>query len=296
MKLHFFGGPHAPLLISTLATTIFIAGCGGGIAEDRVASVRTISTQGAPTYGNLATFTVEGINLDAGLTVSTDGCTGAYILRDENPELIRVTCTPSRDGDISISVNSAAGVTLRSASFAVPKPQVKLTTTLGSLLIELEPTKAPITVKNFLAYVKDGFFTNTVFHRVYPRFVAQGGAFTFDTTYTPKAPTRAAIPLERTTVTGLSNRAKTVGMARTDIPDSATSQFFINFSDNLFLNAQESTDGNGYAVFGTVISSPEVDSDTTLGAIKAIQLINNGGGEISLPAIPPTISAISRIR
>jgi len=185
---------------------------------------------------------------------------------------------------------------LKTAAFSVPKPQVRMTTNLGTLLIELEPAKAPVTVKNFLGYVQEGYYVNTVFHRIINTFMAQGGGFTFGMNYTAKPPTRAPIVLERTTSTGLSNTAKTIAMARTTAPDSATSQFFINLVDNAFLNAQGSSDGNGYAVFGTVITTTDVNSDATLSALKAVQVVNNGSGEVSLPTNPPVITAISRVR
>jgi peptidyl-prolyl cis-trans isomerase A (cyclophilin A) len=93
----------------------------------------------------------------------------------------------------------------------------------------------------------------------------------------------------------MSNTAKTIAMARTNAPDSATSQFFINLVDNAFLNAQGSADGNGYAVFGTVVSTTDVNSDATLTALKAVQVVSNGS-EVSLPLSPPVITAVVRVR
>ena len=290
---------HVTLLAAALGLTTFIAACGGGggsAAEVRVASVSAITADTPPTYDNLATFSVAGANLDVGVTASATGCTGPAVLSGATATAVKVTCTPSRDGDISLSVSAAGGAMLKTASFTVPKPQVRMTTSLGSLLIEREPAKAPITVKNFLAYVQDGFYVNTVFHRIISTFMAQGGGFTFGTNYTAKAPTRPAITLEKTSATGLSNTAKTIAMARTSAPDSATSQFFINLVDNAFLNAQGSSDGNGYAVFGTVVTTTDVNSDATLAALKAVQVLNNGAGEVSLPTNPPVITAISRVR
>lgn len=290
---------HVTLLATALGLTTFITACGGGggrAAEVRVASVSAITADTPPTYDNLATFSVAGINLDLGLTASATGCTGPAVLSGATATAVKVTCTPSRDGDISLSVSATGGAMLKTANFTVPKPQVRMTTSLGSLLIELEPAKAPVTVKNFMAYVQDGYYVNTVFHRVISTFMAQGGGFTFGTNYTAKPAARAPIALERTSATGLSNTAKTIAMARTSAPDSATSQFFINLVDNAFLNAQGSTDGNGYAVFGTVVSTAEVNSDGTLAALKAVQVVNNGAGEVSLPTNPPVITAISRVR
>jgi peptidyl-prolyl cis-trans isomerase A (cyclophilin A) len=150
-------------------------------------------------------------------------------------------------------------------------------------------------VKNFLAYVQDGFYVNTVFHRIVSGFVAQGGGLIFGPGYALKTNNRAPITLEKTTTTGLSNTAKTIAMARTNAPDSATSQFFINLVDNAFLNAQNSNDGNGYAVFGTVVTTTDINSDATLTALKAVQVVSNGS-EVSLPLSPPVITPVARVR
>ncbi len=270
-------------------------GGGGGATESRVASVSAVTADTPPSYDNLATFSVSGANLDLGVTASATGCTGPAVLAGGTATAMKVTCTPSRDGEITVSLNTTTGTLLKSTAFIVPKPQVRMTTSAGNLLIELEPAKAPITVKNFLAYVQDGFYVNTVFHRIISTFMAQGGGFNFGTTYTAKPATRPAIVLERTTATGLSNTAKTIAMARTSAPDSATSQFFINLVDNAFLNAQGSADGNGYAVFGTVVSTTDVNSDATLTALKAVQVVSNGS-EVSLPVSPPVITAVARVR
>lgn len=270
-------------------------GGGGGATESRVASVNTVTADTPPSYDNLATFSVSGANLDLGVTASATGCTGPAVLAGGTATAMKVTCTPSRDGEITLSLSTTTGTLLKSTAFNVPKPQVRMTTSAGNVLIELEPAKAPITVKNFLAYVQDGFYVNTVFHRIISTFMAQGGGFNFGTTYTAKPATRPAIVLEKTTATGLSNTAKTIAMARTPAPDSATSQFFINLVDNAFLNAQGSADGNGYAVFGTVVSTTDVNSDATLTALKAVQVVSNGS-EVSLPLSPPVITAVARVR
>jgi peptidyl-prolyl cis-trans isomerase A (cyclophilin A) len=270
-------------------------GGGGGATESRVASVSAVTADTPPSYDNLATFSASGANLDLGVTASATGCTGPAVLAGGNATAMKVTCTPSRDGEITVSLNTTTGTLLKSTAFIVPKPQVRMTTSAGNLLIELEPAKAPITVKNFLAYVQDGFYVNTVFHRIISTFMAQGGGFNFGTTYTAKPATRPAIVLEKTTATGLSNTAKTIAMARTPAPDSATSQFFINLVDNAFLNAQGSADGNGYAVFGIVVSTTDVNSDATLTALKAVQVVSNGS-ELSLPLSPPVITAVARVR
>ena len=120
---------------------------------------------------------------------------------------------------------------------------------MGDITVELNEKAAPKTVANFLAYVKSGFYKNTLFHRVIPNFMIQGGGFTSGM---DEKDTRAPIPIESRN--GLSNARGTIAMARTNDPNSATSQFFINVKDNHFLNASASRDGYGYTVFGKVIA------------------------------------------
>jgi len=131
---------------------------------------------------------------------------------------------------------------------------VKLQTTMGDITLELDSEKAPKTVENFLQYVKDGFFDGTIFHRVIDGFMIQGGGFEPD--MTQKA-TRGM--LENEAANGLKNDAYTVAMARTPNPHSATAQFFINVSNNSFLNHTAPTpQGFGYAVFGKVVEGKDV--------------------------------------
>jgi peptidyl-prolyl cis-trans isomerase A (cyclophilin A) len=134
------------------------------------------------------------------------------------------------------------------------EPQVDLRTSAGTIRLELYPEKAPKTVENFLQYVKDGHYNGTVFHRVIDGFMIQGGGMTQSM---QQKPTRKPIPIE--SKNGLQNDIGWVAMARTSDPNSATSQFFINVADNSFLNwGHPRGDGNGYAVFGKVVSGMDV--------------------------------------
>ncbi|MBF6648294.1 peptidylprolyl isomerase [Methylobacter sp. BlB1] len=134
------------------------------------------------------------------------------------------------------------------------QPKVKLTTTLGEIVIQLNSEKAPASSANFLTYVNEGFYNGTIFHRVIPGFMAQGGGF--DTSFNQKA-THA--PIKNEANNGLPNSRGTIAMARTPDPDSATAQFFINYKDNSFLNYTSPTpNGWGYAVFGEVVEGMEV--------------------------------------
>jgi peptidyl-prolyl cis-trans isomerase B (cyclophilin B) len=131
---------------------------------------------------------------------------------------------------------------------------VKLHTSLGTISLELNSEKAPITVENFLQYVKDGFFDGTIFHRVIDGFMIQGGGFEPGMT---QKPVRA--PIENEAANGLKNDAYTIAMARTPNPNSATAQFFINVANNSFLNFSSPTpQGFGYCVFGKVTEGQDV--------------------------------------
>lgn len=139
------------------------------------------------------------------------------------------------------------------ATAQVSPTRVTLTTNLGPIVLELDPQKAPRTVENFVQYVNDGHYNGTVFHRVIPNFMIQGGGFTPEM---QQRPTRGPIGLESRN--GLSNVRGSVAMARTSVPDSATAQFFINVQDNDFLDQSKSSDGHGYTVFGRVVSGMDV--------------------------------------
>ena len=133
-------------------------------------------------------------------------------------------------------------------------PSVEFETSQGNFTVELYPEKAPKTVANFLQYVKDGFYENTIFHRVISRFMIQGGGFERDLT---EKNTRA--PIANESNNGLLNESGTIAMARTMNPDSATAQFFVNLADNQFLNyTSPDPEQIGYCVFGKVTSGFEV--------------------------------------
>lgn len=138
-----------------------------------------------------------------------------------------------------------------------PRPRVKLVTSYGPILLELEPAAAPATVENFLAYVREGFYAGTIFHRVIPGFMIQGGGYMENL---QEKQTHAPIrnEAEQAIRAGLRNAPGTVAMARTEDPDSATSQFFINTADNLALDHRDrSQAGYGYCVFGRVVEGME---------------------------------------
>ena len=149
--------------------------------------------------------------------------------------------------------------------------KVKLTTSMGPIVIELDKAKAPISAENFVKYVESGHYNGTIFHRVIDGFMIQGGGFTKDMS---QKPTQA--PIKNEASNGLKNDNYTVAMARTNVYDSATSQFFINVKDNEFLNF--SGPGTGYAVFGKVVEGKE-----TVDKIKKVAT-GNAGGHQNVPS------------
>ena len=170
------------------------------------------------------------------------------------------------------------------APAAAAAPRVKLATSMGDIVLELNPAKAPKTVANFLQYVQDKHYDGTVFHRVIDGFMVQGGGFTADMA---QKPTRAPVALEA--ANGLKNDTYTVAMARTGNPDSATAQFFINVKDNTMLNAPK-PDGHGYAVFGKVVEGKSV-----VDKIRTVPTGNKGGMQ-DVPTTPVTITTATLLK
>ncbi len=160
-------------------------------------------------------------------------------------------------GTLILAVGLMVGLILGAGANARAErshPLVKLETSMGDITLELYPDKAPVTVANFLEYVKGGFFNGTIFHRVISTFMIQGGGLDAQMN---KKPTRA--PIKNEADNGLTNEAYTVAMARTGDPHSATAQFFISVANNTFLNHTAKTpQGWGYAVFGKVVKGKEV--------------------------------------
>ena len=173
-------------------------------------------------------------------------------------------------------------IVAQSGKTAAVNPRVLISTSMGDIEAELYPDKAPITVKNFLDYVKDGFYDGLIFHRVIKGFMIQGGGFDADM---KERSDKAPIKIESNN--GLTNERGTLAMARTQDPNSATSQFFINHADNPFLNYKAATiAGYGYAVFGKVIKGMDV--------VDKIALVETGkkGFYSDVPLTPVIIKSI----
>jgi peptidyl-prolyl cis-trans isomerase A (cyclophilin A) len=163
-------------------------------------------------------------------------------------------------------------------------PVVLMKTSLGNIKIELFQKESPITVNNFISYVKSGFYNDTIFHRVIQGFMVQGGGFTADLKIKP-----ASKPIKNEAANGLRNDRGTIAMARTAVPDSATSQFFINTVNNDKLN-RPLPDGHGYAVFGKVIEGMDVADK-----ISAVRTGMRMGFQ-DVPLTPVVIKSISIVK
>ena len=165
---------------------------------------------------------------------------------------------------------------------AEKNPQVLMETSMGSIKIELFKEKAPITVRNFLSYVNEGFFDGLIFHRVISNFMIQGGGMDAD-----MQPKKTKFAIKNEAANGLSNKRGTLAMARTSVVDSATAQFFINVADNAFLDHRGKTpDLFGYAVFGQVVDGMDV--------VDAIRQVKTGskGGHSDVPLEPVFIKSV----
>ena len=177
---------------------------------------------------------------------------------------------------------AALGLGLALAATPAWAQKVRLATSAGDIVLQLDAAKAPKTVENFVQYVQSGHYAGTVFHRVIDGFMIQGGGMTADLV---EKPTRAPIPLEARN--GLTNVRGSVAMARTADPNSATAQFFISVKDNAFLDAANSRDGNGYAVFGHVVQGMDV-----VDKIRQVPTGNKGPYQ-NVPLQPVTINKAS---
>ncbi len=200
-----------------------------------------------------------------------------------NGDALVYSCTIQQTGTSVFEVMDTSNTTLvQQASLTVPSPQVTLITTLGNVVMELNPIAAPITVDNFLAYVNQSpsFYTGTIFHRVMAGFVVQGGGFTSGTSMLPKTGLLNPITLESNN--GLRNDRGTVAMARSDSPNSATSQFYVNLVNNTSLN-YVNVDSPGYTVFGRIITGMDV---IDLMASKPIKTV---GGYSNVPVTDITV-------
>lgn len=242
--------PRIPFAFS-LCLALLLSACGGSSEiGPKVTAVKAQTLQ----YGRTATILLGGRDMRLSMVVDTGGiCTNPSYANTSTTELLVLNCTVTATGNMPITVKAANGDVLHTTSLTVPKPQVAMATSQGNFTLELDPVAAPLTVNNFLGYVNSGYYKSTLFHRVISGFVVQGGGFT--TGMVKKAGQVAPIKLESNN--GLQNLRGTVAMARTSVPDSATSEFFVNLVDNTSLDYKGSN-APGYSVFGTVVQGMNV--------------------------------------
>jgi peptidyl-prolyl cis-trans isomerase A (cyclophilin A) len=247
-----FFKPFAPLKPTTaLAVAYLLSACGG--SNDFAPVVTGVKVQSAQ-YGKTATIYFGGKDLRSNLKVDTNGaCTNPTFASNSNTDTLVLNCVVAKTGDFSLIVQTAEGVAIYSTALNISLPQVALITAKGSITLELDPTLAPISTNNFLSYVNKGFYRDTLFHRVMPNFVVQGGGYTAGML----KKTEQSAPIELESNKGLSNVRGSLAMARTYVPNSATSEFYINLVDNLSLDYKNAANP-GYAVFGKVIQGMDV--------------------------------------
>lgn len=266
-----------------LCLALLLSACGGSAGfPPKVTAIKAQTLQ----YGRTATLLLGGRDMRLSMVVDTGGkCTNPSFASNSSTELMTFNCTVTAVGEMPVTVKDAEGHVLHSTTLTVPKPQVALATSKGSITIELDPVAAPITVNNFLSYVNSGFYKSTLFHRVIAGFVVQGGGYT--TGMVKKEGQLDPIKLESNN--GLLNLRGTVAMARTNVADSATSEFFVNLVDNATLNYQ-GVNSPGYAVFGTVVEGMDV-----IDAIAAVPTATTNGFD-DVPTSDVTITLALQVK
>lgn len=285
-------------LAAALTLTLLLTACGGGGGGVDGSASPSVSNMGASSvaYSKTMSVTVSGNSLTNGnVQMIVEGPCGPVTKVSGGTDLTQVyTCTVTGVGALYPRIRTADGLELASMHLTVPAPQVSVTvsqgTRSGTFVVELDLNAAPLTVNNFLAYVNQGFYNSTLFHRVIPAFVVQAGGYTAGSAGpNPKTPTRAAIALESNN--GLTSLRGTIAMARTSEPNSATAQFYVNLVDNPDLDYQ-SADKPGYAVFGKVISGLDVVDEIG----KVPTTLNASLGLADLPVNNVTIVSATQSR
>ncbi len=237
--------------IAGVVLLVLLSACGGSTGfEPVITGVKAQSLK----YGYTATIYLGGKDLRSSVTVdSNGGCTNPSFASNSTTDTLVLNCGVKVVGDLPLTIKAEDGSVIYTTTLTVPKPQVTMFTSKGTVVLELDPTTAPISSNNFLSYVSKGFYTSTLFHRVIAGFMVQGGGYTKG--LVKKTGQAAAIELESNK--GLSNLRGTLAMARTNDFNSATSEFFINVVDNTFLDYKNIANP-GYAVFGKVVQGMDV--------------------------------------
>lgn len=237
--------------VSSCVLLALLSACGGSTGFPPVMTgVKPQSLK----YGHTATIYLGGKDLRTSITVDTNGkCINPSFASNSTTDTLVFNCGVKVVGDLPLTIKAEDGTVLYTTTLTVPNPQVTLFTSKGTVVLELDVNTAPISSNNYLTYVSNGYYTSTLFHRVISGFMIQGGGYT--TGLVKKTGQLAAIELESNK--GLSNLRGTLAMARTNVPNSATSEFFINVVDNTFLDYKNAANP-GYAVFGKVVQGMDV--------------------------------------
>ncbi len=274
----------AALALAALPLLVACGGGGGAAGNSAPTATLSTATAGVARYGQPVLLTLTGTNLDQLLTVTSAGCTG--LARSTTAPNISTattayyTCRVSALGAQQFTVvRGSDNINLGSAAYTVAVPQVTMTVSNGaavngSFVITLAPVQAPITVNNFLNYVNAGFYNGSIFHRYAAGFVLQGGGYDAGVTAAARPThktTNADIVLEDNS--GLLNTQFSLAMARTNLPDTANSEFFINLVNNAFLNRSGAT--RGYAVFGSITGGTNVVTSMTTAPCVPAPLISS---------------------
>lgn len=256
--------------------------------ESCPAQVSSITAAAPLSYSKTAILEVAGEGLDQGISLVAPGCASLAELPGATATLRRYSCKVIAPASLTVEALRGDGSTALSAALPVPAPQVTMLTSMGTIVLELNPAQAALTVDNFLRYTNDGFYAGLLFHRVISNFVIQGGGVT------PKPEKKPATyaPIKLESNNGLSNVRGSLAMARTGVPDSATSEFYINVVDNLGLN-YASAASPGYAVFGKVVLGLDV-----VDLIRLVPTTTRTGDGVyqNIPATNVVIQSVAQTR
>lgn len=278
-----------PLLARALMlAALLLTACGGNEGGPTVTNMSAADIR----YNGTMTVSVSGRLLGEGVTLTADkGCENFAKKTGGDNEAVQFTCRVTAAGDVFVRARNSADDTIASLRVEVPLPQVTLATTAGTIVVELDPTNAPLTVANFVAYVSAKFYDGMIIHRVDDQLFQSG-------TYLPgpkaKVPNRTPILLESNV--GLKNLRGAIAMARLDgQPDSALAEFFVNTRDNPEFDRQNN-ENPGYAVFGAVVSGLDVVDKIKAAAVRSVTLDGSNVLLLNVPVVDIRITNITQTR
>lgn len=287
--------PFIRHLLASVAVcaTFVIASCGG---ESGSMSMSNASATGLR-YGQTLTVAFNGLGLDKGVDIDVSGpCTSPARVGTGSASLAQFSCSVTGVGRVVLTlVDASDRQGLGSLRVDIPTPQVSMTVSdgarSGTVVLEIDPTVAPRSAQQFMAYVTAGFYVGTVFHRVSPAAAILGGGFTSatDSIISAKAPTRGDVALE---ATRLRNLRGAIALYREAGPDSANSMFFINTVDNPGFDAGSAQTPLGYAVFGKVTQGLEVVDEIAKVPVRPDLSL----GVSDVPVTPVRITAMTQVR